>query len=332
MARCTVIEYHGRQCTGQTYMNGNTCIWHKVLQEFRADINRFGGGRGGEVEIWISAYGFAWGIQLINLFSGSLNWLLLMPIVIIIGGSLKYFADGTMAINGPISNFVVWAKALAAGMMIELAGCLAMGIYIVSNPTGAEPLIRPFTQNEWWLRNSGWILAVILFIDIYLTLQLLTRRVLFREIIFQDFVLYAIFLTLVGGALRPYIQKLSPIKLDYSNPQDWAPALGAGSSTVPLWIAWVAGFILCELINAPMRSRRLTQDEFKNTVTSSYVACAVPPTLGILAGRYLLPALGITGPVPFVIIASMLALFLGWLATNWLINSEIAKRYHSPWG
>ena len=331
MARCTVIEYHGRQCTRQTYMKGNTCIWHKVLEEFRADINRFGGGWGGEVEIWLAGYGFAWGIQLINLFSRSLDWLLLMPIIIVIGGSLKYFADGTMAINGPISNFVFWAKTLAAGMMIELAGCLVMGFYIVSNPTGAEPLIRPFTQNEWLLHNSALILAVILFIDIYLTLHLLTKRVLFREIIFQDFVVYAIFLTLIGGALRPYIQNFSPFKLDYSKPQDWAPVLGAGSSTTPLWIAWAAGFILCEMINAPMRSRRLTQEEFKSTVTSSYLACVVPPSLGILASRYLLPALGITGPVPFVLIASMLGLFLGWLATNWLINSEIAKRYRSPW-
>jgi len=331
MARCNVIEYHGRQCTRKTYLKGNTCIWHKVLDEFRTDMNRFGGSWPGQFELWGAGYAFAWAIVLINNLSRSLDLLLLMPLAFVIGNSLKLFADGTMAINGPLSNFVFWAKTLAVGMIIELSGCLAMGIYIVSNPTGVEPLLRPFTQNEWWLKNSGLLLAIILFFDMYTTLHLLTKRVLFRQLPMQDFIVYAIFFTIVGGAISPYMQKISPFKFDLSKPEGWLPVFGTNSPNVPLGIAFFAGFILCELINSPMRMGRLTREEFKNTVTISYSACLLPPMIGIVASRFLLPLIGIEGTIPFVISVVIISLILGWIATNWLINYEISKRYSSPW-
>lgn len=330
MARCNVVEFHGYQCPRQTYLKGTTCIWHKVLHEFREDVQRMGPWAG-QFELWGAGLNFAVGLMAIHLFSQSLDILWLLSILVAFGSGLKFFADGTMAIDGPISNFVFWAKTLAVGLVVELIGDSALAYYVVTNPGGAVPLIRLFTQHEWWLAHSHLILALVLCAEIHFSIYLLTKRVLFRQLPMQDFLVLGLNGTILGSLARPYLERFIPFYGAAAKPEFWASILGP-SSLISMGIAWVIAFILCELMNAPMRSARLTESEFKNTITNSFPVCTLPPLLGIFGSRYLLPVLGLQGAVPFIISACLIAIVLCWIGTNWLIKREIDKRpSRLPW-
>lgn len=308
-----------RRCPRLTYHNSQWCRWHKILHEFRDDNKRMGG--------WIAhshmfgaGINFTLAITALWFFSRSADIIWIPLIFFTIGWGCMLFADGMIALDYPLSQFAAWAKLLMIGMILAIIGGMATIVYALLQPQAVLPIVSLLAgQSFSWLALYGPALLVLIVTLLMISpLRLLVGRILFFHPKYLSLVLWFLASGVVGLAFRPVLEKLNPFNLyspDAFNKfggmlfgnRFWEAVLG-DNVWWPLGIAYFVGFNVCEFINLGIRRRQLDTVDFKRTVWPSYPVCGLTPLLTLFASRYLLSWIGITGAVPFVLLAVVLCI------------------------
>lgn len=299
---CQKTFLRGGRCHNLTFRDEEWCRWHKILHEFRADLAKRSHANRQLMTgsfAWLALAG--WGLWK---YAHTPHLIFIFLAVAATGCSAKLFADGVLARDYPLSQFAGWAKLLAVGMVVEILGEVAFAALIVLVPGSAEPIIRSIGTNPRWITYGPMMLAIAAAYFASTMTRLFLSRIFFRDFPSLGAIGAVASGILIAWAMQPVIKPILPDPKIQQ--QAWSDLLGP-NMWIPIGLAYFVAFNLCEIINVRMRKSRLDNDEFKRTIWPMFPPCYGPPILGTLAARYLLPLVGLRGPVLFVILAVALA-------------------------
>lgn len=324
------------RCKKPTLGDTEFCRWHRVINEFRSDLSRkprlFS-----QFLIFGSFIFLRQAIASAAEFYASSEFIWLLTTVVLLGGGVKLWADGIIALDYPLSQFAVLAQLLAIGMILEVIGGIATGIYISVVPAAARPIIQALGSHPTWMKYGAAILAMIAIVIAAISVNMLLRRILFIRSPYLKGLVWTITILLVNVAARAALspatgqETLIPSIFSIDTPwaqEFWQPVLGENIN-IPLWSALIVGFTLCEIINAGIRLRQCTRAVFQATVWPSFPICCGSPFLGTLGSRYIMVWLGISGAVLFVLISVVASGAFCRVFTKWTITAYSSRT--SPW-
>lgn len=295
--RCQQVYLQGRQCPYRTDGQGMYCRWHRILHDFRRDLQKMP---------WIAhfyMYGVYTSLAMLVFFQWKslqvphLIWLLLS--VWSICWALILFSDAIIAKNFPLSQFAIWGKLLAYGLGGAILSGAVVIAYISADPSAAKPLLDLLADRISWLDSR--VLVAVATVAIVPNVKMLLERILFLRFKYTGTVLWLGSLWVATWALRPRILELVGHTPESSG-NFWADVLGENYKW-PLGIAYIVSFLLCEHLNVRMRVSRCDESTFKATVWPSFPVCAGTPLLALVFGRYALALTGWSSSTLFVVLA-----------------------------
>ena len=87
-------------------------------------------------------------------------------------------------------------------------------------------------------------------------------------------------------------------------------------------VAFLIGFMLCEIVNGLLRERWCSRSTFAETVLVSFPICVVPPVAGVILGRLVLPTIGLAGDGALITTTILISVPLCVLGTSLVIQRE----------
>ncbi len=260
------------------------------------------------------AYGIGYSIWMYSK-NDAIVWGLLA--VFLIGSSAKYFADGCIAQDHPFSQFALWGKLLAFGLIVEVSSGVLLGAYLTSHYSEAGKLAGALSLPSFIARYAPSLCTAAVVLETWLSIRLLVARVLFLRRPALSSIITLLMWAMTGAALQP-IWMLSDQRVQFeqknqskSEPQKkeisrsdaerrwrddfWRPVLG-DHYWPPLIVAWVLGFIIAEILNQRMRRRDEVGAVFRATVWPSFPICYGSPLLGAAGARYILVWMKVANP------------------------------------
>lgn len=306
--RCQKTYLADGHCKKGVFGASKWCRWHKIIEEFRADLSRYPkiAAQGMMLASSGLAYGAGYSLWMYSK-QGAVVWGILA--VFLIGSSAKYFADGCIAQDHPFSQFALWGQLLAFGLAVEVTAGATLGFYLVSHYSEAEGLAGELSLPSFLAKFAPSLLTAAIVLEVGVSVRLLVKRIFFWRRPMVNSLLTIMIWGMVGTALRPiwmppeqhlkFEQKSKSISESPRVPSSqsdaerrradnfWQPALGDHYWT-PVIAAWVLGFIVAEVINKRMRSRDRAVAVFRATVWPSFPVCYGSPLLGAEGARYIM--------------------------------------------
>lgn len=335
-------------CKNQVFGASKWCRWHKVIEEFRADLRHY--PKLAAQGLMFGASGLAYlAAYSLSMFAkhDSLIWVTVS--VFFVGGSVKYFADGCIAQDHPFSQFAFWSKLLAFGLFLEIVSGSVLGYYLATNYSTAAEIARQFSLPSFLSKYGATLITAALILECSFSIRLFVNRVLFLRQPALNSLITIMMFGLMGTALRPlwlpqtppdlgqqsHPARLSPTKQPNATEAErswtdhyWEPALG-NRYWPPLIAVLVLGFVLAEIVNKRMRSRDQAMAVFRATVWPSFPICYGGPFLGAQGARLILLWTKTHGPWLFVPAALSLDIVAVALGTHFLIRTYLANLRHA---
>lgn len=265
-----------------------------------------------------------WSIGLVGLSSfwmfvkdGGIIWLLVAGVAI--AQAAKFFGDSMIAADGPFSQFTIWPKLLAFGLLSEAVFGAMLAFSIGSNPANAQPLVAFLGKSPKWIEYGPSVIAAGGIICSAIAFKMFVSRIWFRRIPYFGPVVFFVTVWVANWCLQPAVRKVTDITPE-STKKFWEAALGANVAT-SLFVTWFLGFILCEIVNSTIRRRICDNDKFTATTWPSFPACYLPPLLGLFVARFALVWCGLSGAIPFAVIVLLASGILCWFWTKRIVQS-----------
>ncbi len=355
--RCQKTFLLDGQCTHEVLGAHGWCRWHRIIESFRSDLSS---------RPRLAAHGMMLGSSASTLLAASLVWtfavrgypLALLLAAFCLGTACKLFADGCIARDHPFGQFALWGKLLTAGVVLEMLGGAAAGIYVLIDRAEIVDLIRALRDAPVWsdivphipaeLRFGPSIVAAITLVSAGLSAKLLLGRLLFIRRPALNAALGIAMLSGFGTAARPAIfgvpadeaaalvqptETASATQAPEASPPAvprgdapgeagyWTAAI-ASDSTWLVWIVLAGCFCVTEVINLRLRQRAGSKAIFRATIWPSYPICHGGAVLGVIASRYAMVWLDVHHLWSFSACAVAVSGAVSFIATRTLLKQK----------
>jgi hypothetical protein len=231
------------------------------------------------------------------------------------------FADGRMAKRTESSQLVLWPKLMASFFVISTLVLTSATVLLARNPNEALLLVHSTRSDQLADHWGPTIVVGAAVLVLWWQLAFIRGRLLFGSHSWLPRALSIIPWVVLVIGVQPIARRIGAIQRERVG-DFWGTAPGVNSATT-VWIAIGIGFILAEITNAGVRRSRLTQDDFKATVWSSYPVCALSPLLASLLAKFAMMSSGWTGQIALLVITAIVTLPLAWVGTHLVMRGRL---------
>lgn len=236
--------------------------------------------------------------------------------VLSLGASIRYVSDSIIIPWQALSRLVIWVKLVAAGLVLEILGGIAILVLVGKHQELMQPVVSSLWRGSDWLLFGPVILYLFAAFFVALAVDSFIQRILFyRSSSFASLVVLSTFLPLwhmLESALSQHW-----LFSRWIGDQFWQTVIG-GEVRTSLGLAFIAAFY------PPFSLLRQRKKEGDSTAAAYFATSmslfgpVLVAVMSVMAGRYLLHYSGIVGAAPFVaatvIVSILLTLVLRPLA------------------
>jgi putative effector of murein hydrolase LrgA (UPF0299 family) len=230
-----------------------------------------------------------------------------------VGACLRYLFESVVAPWHALSRLPLWSKLFTLGLTSEALGGIAFLTVVGLRRESIEPVVSLFgTGTTWRLFGPIVIYLFVAFVVGQTIDAIVARTLLYRSPSYASLVLLPTFLTL-WNMLNSGLSQHWLFSRWFSD-QFWRDVIG-GEIRFPLGMAFLSGFYF----PFTFLSRRIRESRTESTVVSFTAELAyffVPvlvAVISIMASRYALVYLGLSGSALFIGASTAVSLTLTWL-------------------
>ena len=232
--------------------------------------------------------------------------------VLAVGASVRYLFESIIAPWHALSRLPLWSKLFTAGLALEALGGIAFLVVVGLRHESIAPVVSLFASGSDWRLFGPLIIFLFVAFVVGKALDTLVARVLlYRSPSYAGLVVFASFLPIwrmLDSALTQHWLFSRWIADEF-----WRDVIGS-EVRIPLGLALLSGFYVPFTFLRRQRHRQFasTAASFFSELTSFFVPVVVSVSC-VMASRYALLSLGLSGTVPFIAASIVVSISLTWL-------------------